>query len=48
MCTNPTGTGGVMITLQKVVPDSKVSELVEKQFVNLKTENNISFGKGCI
>ena len=37
-----------MVTLQKAIPENKISELNEKSYVNLKTENNISFGKGFI
>ena len=38
---------GVMVTLQKPKDDNKISELSERQFVNLKTTNNISFWKIC-
>jgi len=31
-----------------VIPETKTLELAERTFVNLYTENNISFGKGSI
>jgi len=37
-----------MVTLQKVVGDKSVAQLNERQNVNLKTGNNISFGRGFI
>ena len=45
---NPNGAGGVIVTLQKPIHDTKTSELAERTFVNLYTKNNISFGKGFI
>ena len=45
---NPNGAGGVVVTLQKPIHDTKTSELGERTFVNLYTKNNISFGKGFI
>lgn len=45
---NPNGGGGVIVTLQKPITDTKTSELGERTFVNLYTHNNISFGKGFI
>jgi hypothetical protein len=45
---NPNGGGGVIVTLQKPIHDTKTSELGERTFVNLYTHNNISFGKGFI
>lgn len=45
---NPNGGGGVIVTLQKPILDTKTSELGERTFVNLYTHNNISFGKGFI
>jgi hypothetical protein len=45
---NPNGAGGVIVTLQKPILDTKTSELCERTFVNLYTVNNISFGKGFI
>ena len=36
------------MTLQKPIQDTKTSELGERTFVNLYTQNNISFGKGFI
>jgi len=34
--------------LQKIIPETKTFELAERTFVNLFTENNITFGKGSI
>jgi hypothetical protein len=45
---NPNGNGGVIVTLQKAILDTKTSELPERTIVNLYTKNNISFGKGFI
>ena len=39
---------GVIVVLQKVISETKTSELAERTFVNLYTDNNISFGKGFI
>ena len=45
---NQNGYRGVIVVLQKVISETKTSELAERTFVNLYTENNISFGKGFI
>ena len=45
---NANGQGGVIVTLQKPIQDTKTNELAERTFVNLYTQNNISFGKGFI
>lgn len=45
---NSNGERGVIVVLQKVIPETKTSELAERTFVNLYTENNITYGKGSI
>ena len=45
---NQNGHRGVIVVLQKAISETKTSELAERTFVNLLTENNISFGKGFI
>jgi len=48
MKVNSNGDRGVQVVLQKPIHDTKTSELAERTFVNLYTENNITFGKGFI
>ena len=48
MKVNSNGDKGLIVVLQKLIYDTKTSELGERTFVNLLTENNISFGKGFI
>jgi len=45
---NSNGMGGFIATLQKPINPTKTSELGERAFVNMYTENNISFAKGFI
>ncbi len=45
---NSNGERGVIVVLQKVIPETKTLELAERTFVNLYTVNNITFGKGSI
>lgn len=45
---NSNGERGVIVVLQKVIPETKTLELAERTFVNLYTENNITYGKGSI
>ena len=44
---NSNGGRGTYVVLQKTIDDS-TCEFSERTFVNLSTENNINFTKGCI